>query len=784
MFIRKKLEKQADQIIAMDDQCSKLSDLELHEQTDIFKKRIENGESLDDILIEAFAVMREAAYRILGLKAFKVQLMGGIALHNGDIAEMLTGQGKTLTSLFPVYLNALEGKGVHVVTVNDYLAKRDCETNGRVLQFLGLTVGLNTSSLSPAEKKEVHSCDVTYTTNSELGFDYLRDNMVKNMDEKVLRNMHYALIDEVDSVLIDEARTPLIISGGEKPTAKMYTVADQFVKSLTLKDYTVDDESKTASLTESGIDKAEDIFKVDNLFATQNTALFHYITQALKANYTMNADVEYMVKDGKVMLIDSFTGRVMPDRSYSDGLQQAIEAKENVDIQEETSTLATITYQNFFRLFDKLAGMTGTAKTEEEEFMSIYNMRVVQIPPNTPVIREDRNDLIFSSASAKYKAIIKEVKKRHDKGQPVLIGTVAVETSEILSHLLSKAGIRHNVLNAKNHEKEAHIIAEAGQKNAVTIATNMAGRGTDIKLGEGVKELGGLAVIGSERHESRRIDNQLRGRSGRQGDPGFSQFYVSFDDDLMKRFAGERIQSFKAVFTDDEPIHSRLIAAAIESAQKKVEGQNFDSRKRVLEYDDVMRQQREIMYKQRDEIMSSDDTDAIMKKLVTLAVNNVIDAHTAIIKKKPVIDVDAVFEDVSKHFMAEGKLVNEERFRTTSDKNKIRNIILSAIKTNYINRAEDRTELERHIILDTIDRHWMDHIDAMTRMRNSIYLRSYAQRDPLQEYTQEGFYMFNEMKQEIAEEVTEIATHSLINHQNVQGMEGFTVPAFDIVVKI
>ena len=589
--ILRKLEKQADEIIAIEPQAQAMSDEELCAQTQFFKDRLAKGETLDDILPEAFAVVREAAYRVLGLKAFKVQLMGAISLHNGDIAEMKTGEGKTLTSIFPVYLNALDGKGVHVVTVNEYLARRDCELNGQVYKFLGLTVGLNERELDADDKRKQHACDITYTTNAELGFDYLRDNMVTNYEDKVLRPLHYALVDEVDSILIDESRTPLIISGGKKKTASMYISADHFAKSLkNEKDYQVDVESKTCTLTPDGIAKAEKAFNVENLYDPQNTALVHYINQALKANYTMTKDIEYMIatedgshdiRNASIMIIDQFTGRVMPGRAYSDGLHQAIEAKEGVPIKEETVTLATITYQNFFRLFDKLAGMTGTAKTEEEEFRQIYNMRVVVIPTNKPVIRDDKPDLVFSSKKAKYAAIIREVEMRHAYGQPILLGTVAVETSEILSKMLSEKGIKHNTLNAKNHAKEAAIIAKAGVKGAVTIATNMAGRGTDIKLGEGVAEIGGLMVIGSERHESRRIDNQLRGRSGRQGDPGCSQFFVSFEDELMQRFASEKIKALTDSFMDDEAIESKMITKSIETAQKRVEGQNFDMRKPV-----------------------------------------------------------------------------------------------------------------------------------------------------------------------------------------------------------
>ena len=621
--ILKTLEKQALKIMELEPKYQAMSDEELAHQTDLFKERLQNGESLDDLLIEAYATVREAAYRRLGLKAFKVQLMGAISLHNGDIAEMKTGEGKTLTSIFPVYLNALTGHGVHVVTVNDYLAERDKTDNGKVYEFLGLTVGLNKRELTKDEKRAQHACDITYTTNAELGFDYLRDNMVTRLEDKVLRPLNFALVDEVDSILIDESRTPLIISGGKKNTAALYIQADRFVKSLiNEKDYEVDIESKTVSLTAQGISKAEKSFKIKNLYDPENTALVHHINQALKANYTMTRDVEYMIatedgshdiRNASIMIIDQFTGRVMPGRAYSDGLHQAIEAKEGVPIKEETVTLATITYQNFFRLFNKLAGMTGTAKTEEEEFRTIYNMRVIEIPTNKPVIRDDKPDLVFAKQSAKYKAICDEVEKRHSYGQPILLGTVSVETSELLSKMLNKRGIKHNVLNAKNHAKEALIIEKAGVMGAVTIATNMAGRGTDIKLGEGVPEIGGLMVIGSERHESRRIDNQLRGRSGRQGDPGCSLFFVSFEDELMQRFASEKMKERMGSFLEDEAIESKMVTKSIENAQKRVEGQNFDIRKQLLQYDDVMRQQREIMYKERDDIMSQTDLSQIVK---------------------------------------------------------------------------------------------------------------------------------------------------------------------------
>ena len=773
--ILKKLEKQALQIMDLEPQYQAMSDEELAHQTELFKERLKNGETLDDILVEAFATVREAAYRRLGLKAFKVQLMGAISLHNGDIAEMKTGEGKTLTSIFPVYLNALTGEGVHVVTVNDYLAERDKTDNGKVYEFLGLTVGLNKRELTKDEKRAQHACDITYTTNAELGFDYLRDNMVTRLEDKVLRPLNFALVDEVDSILIDESRTPLIISGGKKNTAALYVQADKFVKSLREeKDYEVDIESKTVALTAEGINKAEKAFKIQNLYDPEHTALVHHINQALKANYTMSLNVEYMIatedgshdiRNASIMIIDQFTGRVMPGRAYSDGLHQALEAKEGVPIKEETVTLATITYQNFFRLFNKLAGMTGTAKTEEEEFRTIYNMRVVEIPTNKPVIRDDKPDLVFAKQSAKYKAICDEVERRHSYGQPVLLGTVSVETSELLSKMLNKRGIKHNVLNAKNHAKEALIIEKAGVMGAVTIATNMAGRGTDIKLGEGVPELGGLMVIGSERHESRRIDNQLRGRSGRQGDPGCSLFFVSFEDELMQRFANEKMKERMGSFLEDEAIESKMVTKSIENAQKRVEGQNFDIRKQLLQYDDVMRQQREIMYKERDDIMSQTDLGPIVKGMFEQAVENTVRQFTKHDGKKEKVDVDGALNYISKNYMLLATLVAKNKDVVEQDAKKLTNSLSEIVYLQYQNRfnkdlpAEIKLDYERRILLGVIDHTWINHIDAMQKLRNGIYLRAYAQRDPLQEYTEEAFYMFEEMTKSISQDITRNIVH-------------------------
>lgn len=763
--VLKVLEEKADLVLAMEPKMRELQDEDFPVYTERLKERVANGETLDDVLVEAFALAREAGRRVLGLHAFKVQIMGAIALHQGDIAEMKTGEGKTLTSILPAYLNALEQKGVHIVTVNDYLAGVAAIDNGRVFKFLGLTVGLNKRELSKQEKRAQHACDITYTTNSELGFDYLRDNMVKRMEEKVLRPLNYAIVDEVDSILIDESRTPLIISGGEKNTASLYIAADQFVKRLKADvDYEIDITSKSVSLTEAGIDKAESMFKVQNLFDLENTALVHHINQALRANYIMTKDVEYVVAyhdeanssdQAEILIVDQFTGRLMAGRQYSDGLHQAIEAKEGVRIKQETVTLATITYQNFFRLFNKLAGMTGTAKTEEEEFRTIYNMRVIEIPTNRPVIREDAPDLVYGNKKAKFNALCDEVVRRHSYGQPILIGTISVETSELLSRMLTSRGIRHNVLNAKNHAREAEIVKKAGVRGAVTIATNMAGRGTDIKLGPGVPELGGLAVIGSERHESRRIDNQLRGRSGRQGDPGYSRFYVSFEDELMQRFGSDRYKGMINML-DDEPIESKAITKSIESAQKRVEGQNFDTRKQLLQYDDVMRQQREIMYAQRDTIMSESDLSEIVKTMFEHAIEQTVQAYTKEENKHQEVDVQGALNAVAKNYMLFTSLTAKHGDLVKNDPKKLIATLTTVVFDQYHSRfradmtLEQRTEYEKSVLLGVIDYTWINHIDAMSKLRNGIYLRAYAQKDPLQEYTEEAFTMFEAMNASIA----------------------------------
>ncbi len=747
------IDKKMKEVDALAQTMASLSDDQLKAKTQEFKDRLANGSTLDDILIEAFALVREACTRVLHMTPFHVQLMGAYVLHQGDIAEMKTGEGKTLTETMPVYLNALTGQGVHVVTVNEYLASRDREINGPVYEFLGLTVGLNLRQLTPAQKRAAYECDITYTTNAELGFDYLRDNMVTKKEDRVLRGLNYALIDEVDSILIDEARTPLIISGGKQISANLYIRADQFAKSLTAnEDYTIDIQSRSVSLTDSGVDKAERMFKVSNLFDLSNTSLVHFITQALKANYIMRSDIEYMVdkENDLILIIDQNTGRTMPGREYSDGLHQAIEAKEGITIKQETVTLATITYQNFFRLYNKLCGMTGTAKTEEEEFLEIYNMRVVEIPTNRPMIRVDHPDAIFGNKKAKFNALVNEVLECHAKGQPVLVGTISVETSELISKMLKSRRIHHEVLNAKNHAREAEIIARAGQKNAVTIATNMAGRGTDIKLGEGVVELGGLAVLGSERHESRRIDNQLRGRSGRQGDPGYSRFYVSIEDELMQRFGAERMQgAFQQL--GDEALHSKTITKFIEGAQRRVEGANFDARKTLLGYDDVMRQQREIMYEQRNFILDHEDVHEITHGMFETVVSGIIHGH---MDEKGHIDVHGVLEALQKMGLKEN--VDETMLTGKDEQTILTTCVEGAWKIYEDKIAPVRKQvmpIERTMVLKMIDQSWVNHIDMMSKLREGIGLRGYAQTNPLQAYVEEGYQLFEEMKDQIARNV-------------------------------
>ena len=747
----------ASKIEELDSVYQKLSDEELKGKTQIFKDRLANGETLDDILVEAFATAREACFRVIGEKPYFVQLLGGLALHFGNISEMKTGEGKTLTSVLPAYLNALDGKGVHIITVNEYLSSRDAEWMGQIHRFLGLTVGLNLRDLTPSEKREQYNCDILYSTNNELGFDYLRDNMAVRREDRVQRGLNYAIIDEVDSVLIDEARTPLIISGGFLESKNLYIDADRFAKSLKDGDYTYDPKIKRTTLTEEGIKKAETYFHVSNLYDIDNSNLVHFINQALHAVYSMKNDVDYVVKDGKVVIVDAFTGRLMPGRAFSDGLHQAIEAKEGVTINQETRTLATITFQNLFRMYNKLSGMTGTAKTEEEEFRNIYNMYVISIPTNKPVIREDMADIVYANKKAKYKAIIDEIEKRHKTGQPVLVGTIAIETSEEISNLLSKRGIKHEVLNAKNHAREAEIIAHAGEKGAVTIATNMAGRGTDIKLGEGVKELGGLCVIGTERHESRRIDNQLRGRSGRQGDPGHTQFYISMEDDLMIRFGSDRIRSLleSTGMQDEMAIRSKIFTNSVYSAQKRVEGNNFDMRKTVLEYDNVMNNQREIIYKKRNEILDKDSIHEDVLNSMYNHIADVVDSH---------FDGNSITEEGLKQILeyVNGSLLRKKiKLDDIQGKNadEIINFVYDLVTKEYNKKLEEIPEeivdeFEKVISLNVIDKYWMEQINTMSHLREGISLRQYAQDNPLRAYTEEGFELFDKMLQNIDKNIT------------------------------
>lgn len=783
----KKCEKLADQVLALEDEYAKLTDDELKAKTPEFKERLKNGATLDSLLVEAFATVREASKRVLGLFPFKVQVIGAAAMHFGNIAEMKTGEGKTLTSVMPAYLNALSGEGVHIVTVNEYLATRDATEMGAVHKFLGLTVGLNLRELSAEEKREQYNCDITYSTNNELGFDYLRDHMVIYKEQMVQRPvLNYAIVDEVDSILIDEARTPLIISGGAKKGPNLYIQANTFVKNLIEAneanpdgDYEIDVKDKHISLTENGMKKAERYFSVDNIYDVRYVSLVHHIDNALRANYIMSRDVDYVVQEGTVIIVDPFTGRLMHGRQYSEGLHQALEAKEGVEIKKETRTLATITFQNYFRMYHKLSGMTGTAKTEEEEFRNIYNMFVVEIPTNKPVIRYDAPDLLFRSTEAKYKAIAKEIKERHEKGQPILVGTISIETSELLSKILKSYGIPHNVLNAKQHEKEAEIIAKAGQKGAVTIATNMAGRGTDIKLGEGVVELGGLAVIGTERHEARRIDNQLRGRSGRQGDPGYSRFYISTKDELMVRFGGERFERVLSMIADPDdegnetPLEMKLFSKFVESAQRKIEGFNFDRRKSVVEYDEVLRKQREIIYGQRKDILFLDDVEPIILKMIDAVVRKVVPTFQDPDSKQGIID--------SERFLKEfcGRYFNLGTFED-ADFNGVKveqaqQMVHDKLIENLNSKKEQiptemYQEFMRVVLLKVVDEYWMDHIDQMSALRQSIGLKSYAQINPLREYQSIGFDMFNELIDNIESQVVTIVSRAQVR-DNLQREE-------------
>ena len=749
-----KLEKTAEQVMALADDMKALSDEGLREKTQEYKQRFADGETLDDLLVEAFATAREAARRTIGEYPYKVQIMGAIAMHQGDIAEMKTGEGKTLTSTMCVYLNALEGKGVHVITVNDYLAGRDAEWMGQIYRFLGLTVGVNSRPLTPSQKREAFNCDITYTTNSELGFDYLRDNMVTSVKDRVLRGLHVAIVDEVDSILIDESRTPLIISGGAKKTANLYLQADAFAKRLKGDDYEIDEKTKQIMLTEKGVAVAERYFKLKNLYDVEHTQLVHHITQALKANYIMKNEVEYVVQDDEIVIVDQFTGRTMPGRAYSDGLHQAIEAKEGVSIKEETSTLATITYQNFFRLYDKLAGMTGTAKTEEEEFLDIYNMRVIEIPTNRPVQRIDYPDAIFANPRLKFAALVKEVKELYEKGQPVLVGTISVETSELVHEMLVKERIPHEVLNAKNHAREAEIIAKAGRVKAVTIATNMAGRGTDIKLTDESRALGGLVVLGSERHESRRIDNQLRGRSGRQGDPGYSRFYVSLKDELMIRFGGDKFEKLFASMGDAQ-IESKMVTKSISQAQKRVEGYNYDVRKQLLDYDDVLRKQREIMYEQRNYVLENEDVHGIVRDMIDRAIANIVEANVDHSRRDESVDYAGVLQGLEVIGLEKDSVKEEElRGKSKDETSKYCAERIFQIYDDKIKDIRDQfKQFEKNIVLRNMDRNWIEHIDMMDKLRNGIHLRSYAQNNPLQAYIQEGYEMFEEMQARIAREV-------------------------------
>ena len=761
----KRCQKIATKVLALDEDMQKLSDEELQNKTTIFKDRLNNGETLDDILVEAYAVCREAAYRVTGLKAYPVQIAGAIAIHGGNIAEMKTGEGKTLTAVFPAYLNALTGKGVHIVTVNEYLAQRETDGEiGNIYRFLGLTVGLNLRDYSREEKQAAYNCDILYSTNSELGFDYLRDHMVQFKNQMVQRELNYAIIDEVDSILIDEARTPLIISGGSTDKSMAYIQADTFAKRLKDEDYELDIETKTIVLTDSGIHKAEKFFGIDNLYDIKYVTLVHHINNALKANYIFHNGVEYVVQDGEVLIVDSFTGRILKGRQYSEGLHQAIEAKENVEIKKETVTVATITYQNYFRMYKKLSGMTGTAKTEEEEFRDIYNMYVVEVPTNKPVIRIDKPDLLFLTKKAKFNALIEDIKRRHELGQPILVGTADVETSELVSQMLHKIGLPHEVLNAKNNAREAEIVALAGQKGQITISTNMAGRGTDIKLGEGVKELGGLAVLGTERHESRRIDNQLRGRSGRQGDPGFSQFFISAEDDLLVRFGGDTFKQrlswvikLNGEGDENKPLESKMFTKVVTQAQERIEGNNYDARKNVLRYDDVIRRQREIFYKERTEVISEDSIEPQAKNLIKDGISIIVSE-----KIKPVgnnkydIDDEGITNTFNQEYFGPGR-VDLEKIKSLDENEIVEYLNDTAMQILDEKREscppEIFEEVLKTIILRILDSNWTRHIDEMDGLRQGIGFQSYGQQNPLQLYQQEGFKKFSLMMDKIKTEV-------------------------------
>ena len=764
----RQIEKKIQPVLDLEEKFKAMSEEELKAMTPKLRERLANGETEDDILPEAFATAREACRRVIGEFPYKVQLMGAAVMQGGDIAEMKTGEGKTLTSVMAVYLNALKGEGVHVITVNEYLSQRDAEWMGQIHRYLGLTVGLNLRQLTKAQKRQAYACDITYTTNSELGFDYLRDNMVTRVEDRVLRGLNCALIDEVDSILIDESRTPLIISGGQKQKANLYLQADRFVKRLQENtDYEVDLKTRSVQLTEAGIAKAEKAFKVENLYNLQHTQLLHHLNSALKANYVMAKDVDYVVdeQEDEIVIVDPNTGRLMKGRQWSDGLHQAVEAKEGISIKQETTTLATITYQNFFRLYNKLSGMTGTAKTEEEEFLEIYNMYVFEIPTHRPVQRIDYPDAVYGTKKAKFKALVDEVVERHATGQPILVGTIAVETSEMISLYLKERKIPHEVLNAKNNAREADIIARAGRKGAVTIATNMAGRGTDIKLGEGVKELGGLCVLGSERHESRRIDNQLRGRSGRQGDPGMSRFYVSVQDDLMVRFGSERMEGLFASL-GDQAVESKTVTKAISSAQRRVEGVNFDARKQLLQYDDVMRQQREVMYQQRDFILENEDVHTVIQDMFKRVISTIVGSHTDT-DNHNTVNVEEVITSLN-NIGFKDKVHKEdiENLENTEMVNKILDIAWSDYEEKITPIKDRIMPIEKEVSLRTIDRAWSNHIDTMEKLRNGIGLRGYAQSNPLQAYVQEGYQLFEDMMQTIAQEIVAFCMNVRVVNNN------------------
>ena len=769
----KKIDKIVDEIEALDEKMQSIKDIEFKAKTEEFKKRLEDGEKLDDIAVEAFALAREACFRAIGEKPFRVQLIGGLAIHRGNIAEMKTGEGKTLTTVLPAYLNALSGKGVHVITTNEYLSTRNAQWMGPIYDLLGVSVGINTRDKSPKEKKEAYEADITYTTNNELGFDYLRDNMVVHKENRTQRGLNFAIIDEVDSILIDEARTPLIISGGSAKSANIYKEADRVAKNLKIDDYVVDEKTKKVTLTEEGVKNCEKMLHLDNLYDISNSVMVHNLDKALTANYAFKKDVDYVIENDKVIIVDTFTGRLMHGRQFSEGLHQALEAKEGVTINEETKTLATITFQNLFRMYNKLSGMTGTAKTEEEEFQNIYNTNVVCIPTNKPVIRDDQVDLIYSSLKGKFNAVVKTVKEIHKTGRPVLVGVASVETSELVSQLLTKAGVKHELLNAKNHEREAHIIENAGKKNAVTIATNMAGRGTDIKLGEGVRELGGLYVLGTERHDSRRIDNQLRGRAGRQGDPGTTRFFVSMEDDLMIKFGSEKMKAVMETLgiKDDQAISNKMISKNIEAAQKKVEGFNFDRRKGLLDFDNVISKQREIIYDRRNEILDNDSIRDRVLDTFKEFVSNQVHSHLTD-GELTSNDVDNLMELFNARYLKKRKLKKED---FNKDINELIDFIYEIVVDDYSKKLEDvpkdiQDDFEKSISLRCIDKNWMDQLDAMEALKEGVGLRGYAQSNPLQVYALEGFDLFDNMMANISAEISNFLLNAEVR-QNIEREE-------------